>query len=87
MQINLVITYKTDLFNLNEVSYVPVLVDTSLHVSGSGIPPGPPGNQDEGTILGFASEIQLVDISIYNRHDPFLFEENSIEILYQIVVP
>ena len=57
-----------------------MFIYSSFHISSSRVTSRPPRNENKRTVFSFTFEIELVDVSVYDGHDPFLFEHTSVEI-------
>ena len=87
LQIKMVTVDVANLLDLYKVGDISMLIDSSLKIPGSCIPSRSPGNENVSAVLSFTPEIQLTYISVHDRHHPFLFDEDSVEVFDQIVVP
>lgn len=75
------------LFDLDKVRNISMLIDTSLKIPRPRISPGSSCYQYICAILRFTLKVKLTNITVYDRHYPFLLLEDPIEVFDQIVVP
>ena len=75
------------LLNFHKICNITVLIDSSLEVPGSGIPPRPPCNEYVGAVLCFTPKVKLTNITVNDWHNPFLFDKYSIKVFNKIMVP
>ena len=82
LQVKVVTINVANLLNFDKVGDGAMLVDSSLLVPSTSIPPGSSRNKHKSAAFDLILEVELRDIPINDGHYPLFLDKNPIKIFY-----